>query len=253
VTKERHDGELPLRVVDRIDSTHDALVDSVRRGEVGDRHGILALEQGAGHGRHGRPWVGSRGDTLMVSVAVSPVEPDSAAFLSPLSALSVLDLLSGLDLGPRCRWKWPNDVLLDGRKVAGLLLALVTDPAGGWCAVVSLGLNRAAPAGGWPPELQQRATSLRECGVEGPTVEALGEAWHRALRARIAQWRRAGTAPALEVLRRSLSVGGRVRVGGGPEVIEGCVEGVDRDGRLLVRTDRRLRALMAGELEEIDP
>src|SRR4051794_8140062 len=117
---------------------------------AGAPHGtiVTATEQTAGRGRQGRTWVGPPGRALLVSIVVRGFDE-----LLPLRAgLAVADVA-----GPSARVKWPNDVLLDGRKVAGILAE--GRPAEGW-AVVGIGLNVAVEVAGLPEELRGLAGTL---------------------------------------------------------------------------------------------
>jgi BirA family transcriptional regulator, biotin operon repressor / biotin---[acetyl-CoA-carboxylase] ligase len=192
--------------------------------ELADRgapHGTLvtASEQTAGRGRQGRTWVTPSGSAIAASVILRTFDD-----LLPLRAgLAVADLA-----GPNARVKWPNDVLLDGRKVAGIL---VEARAPDW-AVVGIGVNVV----GVPAEVADIATSLGREDVEG----ALGELM-RALDHRVEQ----DAAEILAALReRDALLGRRVRWNGG----EGVGAGIDASGALLVEAAGRTIALNSGEV-----
>jgi BirA family biotin operon repressor/biotin-[acetyl-CoA-carboxylase] ligase len=187
----------------------------------GAPHGTLvsASEQTAGRGRQGRTWVTPPGTAIAASVILREFDD-----LLPLRAgLAVADLA-----GDAARVKWPNDVLLDGRKVAGIL---VEARAPDW-AVVGIGVN----VTGVPPEVADIATSLQREDVEGALAELLV-----ALDRRVAQ-------PAAEVLvalrERDALLGRRVRWSGG----DGVGAGIDASGALLVETPIGMTALSSGEV-----
>ena len=187
----------------------------------GAPHGTLvtASEQTAGRGRQGRTWVTPPGTAIAASVILREFDD-----LLPLRAgLAVADLAS-----ETARVKWPNDVLLDGLKVAGIL---VEARAPDW-AVVGIGVN----VTGVPPEVADIATSLQREDVEGALAELLV-----ALDRRVAQ-------PAAEVLvalrSRDALFGRRVRWAGG----EGVGAGIDASGALLVETASGTSALSSGEV-----
>jgi BirA family transcriptional regulator, biotin operon repressor / biotin---[acetyl-CoA-carboxylase] ligase len=197
---------------------------NARARELADRgapHGTLvtASEQTAGRGRQGRTWVTPPGTAIAASVIVRTFDD-----LLPLRAgLAVADLA-----GDAARVKWPNDVLLDGRKVAGIL---VEARAPDW-AVVGIGVN----VTGVPPEVADIATSLERDDVEGALAELLV-----ALDARVAE----PVADALAALReRDALLGRRVRWSGG----EGVGAGIDSSGALLVETPVGVIALSSGEV-----
>jgi BirA family biotin operon repressor/biotin-[acetyl-CoA-carboxylase] ligase len=189
--------------------------------EGGAPHGTLvtASEQTAGRGRQGRTWVTPPGTAIAASVILREFDD-----LLPLRAgLAVADLAGGA-----ARVKWPNDVLLDGRKVAGIL---VEARAPEW-AVVGIGVNVVSV----PPEVADIATSLERDDVEGALSELL-----RALDRRVAQ-------PPGDVLaavrERDALLGQRVRWNGG----EGVGAGIDASGALLVDTPGGTVSLSSGEV-----
>jgi BirA family biotin operon repressor/biotin-[acetyl-CoA-carboxylase] ligase len=192
--------------------------------EGGAPHGTLvtASEQTAGRGRQGRTWVTPPGTAIAASVILRSFDD-----LLPLRAgLAVADLA-----GDGARVKWPNDVLLDGRKVAGIL---VEARAPDW-AVVGIGVNVVSV----PPEVEDIATALGRSDVEAALAELLV-----ALDRRVAQ-------PAVDVLaavrERDALLGRRVRWSGG----EGVGAGIDSSGALLVETGSGTTALSAGEVHLI--
>lgn len=213
----------------RTDSTNTRARELAARGAP---HGTLvtATEQTAGRGRQGRTWSAPPGRSLLCSVVIR--EPPR---LLPLAAGVAVAELAAAN-GAEARVKWPNDVLVDGRKVAGILVE--GRPQERW-AVVGVGLNVAVREADFPPELRGQAASL---GLQPTAIEPM-------LTALLAQLDRWVTAPADEVLeavrRRDALRGQRVRWADE----EGRAEGIDGDGRLLIRTgDGRRLALDAGEV-----
>lgn len=181
---------------------------------AGAPHGTLvtADSQSAGRGRQGRTWVAPAGRALLLSVIVR--EPP--ALLSLRAGLAVADLA-----GPSALVKWPNDVLLDGRKVAGVLVE--GRPAERW-AVVGIGVNAAVDVASMPVELRERAGSLGLAPGELPTaLETLLSA--------LAAWLSAPDDRVLEALRsRDALLGQTVRWSGGL----GRGAGIAPDGSLQV-------------------
>jgi BirA family biotin operon repressor/biotin-[acetyl-CoA-carboxylase] ligase len=196
---------------------------------AGAPHGTLvtAGEQTAGRGRQGRGWSAPAGRALLLSLVVR--EPDP---LLPLRAgLAVADVA-----GEAARVKWPNDVLLDGRKLAGVLVE--GRPQEDW-AVVGIGFNVALDPADLPPDVREQAATLgRAPGDLEPTLEEL----LRALARRLGE-----PAPAtIAALRtRDALLGRTIRFKGG----EGEAAGIDDAGRLLVAlADGTTRALDSGEV-----
>lgn len=204
---------------------------NVRARELAVRgapHGtvVTAGEQSAGRGRQGRTWSAPAGRALLCSVIVR----DPPRLLPLLTGVAVAELA-----GDAARVKWPNDVLLNGRKLAGILVE--GRPQERW-AVVGIGVNVALRREDFPPELRDTAATL---GLEPeaiePTLARLLEALER--------WLAAGEAAVLEAVRGRDALRDRpVRWAGG----EGVGAGIDGDGRLLVATGRETVALDAGEV-----
>lgn len=200
---------------------------------AGAPHGTLvtADEQTAGRGRQGRGWVAPPGRALLVSLIVRDLEEDAA--LLPLAAAVVVCEACEAAAGVECLVKWPNDVWIDRRKVAGILIE--GRPQEGW-AIVGIGLNAAIAADDFPPDLRDRATSV---GTEPETVLA-------ELTAALTRWLGAPDGEVLAAWReRDALQGERVRWQGG----EGVAAGIDDRGALLVDTGAGQRlALDAGEV-----
>jgi BirA family biotin operon repressor/biotin-[acetyl-CoA-carboxylase] ligase len=207
------------------DSTNARARDLARAGAP---HGTLvtAAEQSAGRGRQGRTWSAPAGQALLCSVLVrNPPE------LLPLAAgVAVAELA-----GPQARVKWPNDVLLDGLKVAGILVE--GRPQEGW-AVVGVGINLAVRLDDLPTELRSRAGTL------GLTPAELEPALAR-LMDLLTEWVAAPADDVLAAVRaRDALLGAAVRWAGGV----GRGAGIDGSGRLVVATSEGQVALDAGEV-----
>ncbi len=147
-----------IRVVDECPSTNAELVAWAETS--GADSGVLATRfQSAGRGRLGRTWTSVPGGGIACSVLVSGQSPAAAAWLPALAGLAVRDLAIASGLDPvRAALKWPNDVLVDGRKVAGILAERLPDGR----VVVGFGVNVTLTAAQLPvPD----ATSLLLCGA----------------------------------------------------------------------------------------
>jgi BirA family biotin operon repressor/biotin-[acetyl-CoA-carboxylase] ligase len=194
--------------------------------EQGAAHGTLvtADEQTAGRGRQGRGWVTPKG----VAIAASLVLRDYDDLLSLRAGLAVADVA-----GPAALVKWPNDVWVEGRKVAGILVE-----ARGW-AVLGIGVNVAVDPSTLPEEAAAVAGTL---GRDPSEVESTLTELLAALERRLGE----DKAAALEALReRDALLGKPVRWDGG----EGVGAGIDDSGALLVHLpDGSTTALSAGEV-----
>src|SRR4051794_29509047 len=194
--------------------------------DAGAPHGTLvtASEQTAGRGRQGRGWVTPPG----TAIAASLVLRDYDALLPLRAGLAVADVT-----GPQARVKWPNDVWLDGRKVAGILVE-----ARGW-AVLGIGVNVALDPATLPPDVAEVAGSL---GRGTDELESTLSELLSALEIRLA----ASPADVVAALReRDALLGRHLTWDGG----EGVGAGIDEQGALLVtRADGSTTALSAGEV-----
>jgi len=195
---------------------------------------VTAAEQTAGRGRQGRSWTAPAGAALLYSVILRPLERRHA--LLPLAAaVAVCDAAEALESGLECRIKWPNDVWVGERKLAGILIE--ARPQDGW-AVVGVGLNLAIAEADFPPELRETATSLA-------SAPSAAEA-RTALDGKLGEWVEADAVAILSAWERRDALRGReISWDGG----SGVAEGVSETGDLLVLTAGGDRvALGAGEV-----
>ncbi|MCW2997140.1 MAG: biotin--[acetyl-CoA-carboxylase] ligase [Solirubrobacterales bacterium] len=201
---------------------------------AGAPHGTLvtADEQSAGRGRQGRAWSAPAGHSLLLSVVLR----DPPSLLPLHAAVAVAETVAGVALEAAVTIKWPNDVHLDGRKVAGILAE--GRPQAGW-AVLGVGLNVATRLQDLPVELHDTAATL---GLQPSQRDGVLTALLRNLE----QTLTLTSADLLEAWRARDALRGReVRWSGGT----GTAAGVDGDGRLIVELDGGGRtALDAGEV-----
>lgn len=194
---------------------------------------VLAVAQARGRGRHGRSWNSPPGN-LYASLLLRPQSSlAAAATLALVAGLSVAEALQE-HVQPRQRvtLKWPNDLLLDGAKLAGILLEGADDGAGG-CAwvVIGLGLNLArAPAGTPYP-----ATSLAEGAGLALTPDEVLATWLPIFGRRLRQWRSRGFAGLRDAwLAQAQGLGSQARLRLGERLVHGRFAGLDADGALLL-------------------
>ncbi len=191
----------------------------------GDPEGATAAtdEQTAGRGRLGRRWIAPRGRALLVSVLLRPDRLEAAPQLSLVAGLALARAVEEA-AGVSCALKWPNDVLVGERKLAGIL---AEGRAGG--VVLGMGLNVGQEAHELPPGDRRAPTSLRvETGRPHDRAELLATLL-AALEEAYDLWRGSGLAPLLgELARRDWLAGREVAVGGH----RGVAAGIEPDGRL---------------------
>jgi BirA family biotin operon repressor/biotin-[acetyl-CoA-carboxylase] ligase len=221
----------PHRHYARTDSTNTRARELAAAGAPGGTV-VTAGEQTAGRGRQGRTWTAPPGRALLYSALLRPL--DDRHMVLPLAVpLAVCETAEALRPGLECGVKWPNDVLVDGRKLAGILIE--ARPQDGW-AVIGVGLNLAIAAEEFPPELRETATSL---------ASAPGENAAAALNRRLTEWVGADSGAVLTAWRERDALKGReVAWEGG----SGVADGVNDRGYLLVLTGTGRVAVGAGEV-----
>ena len=141
-------GGYRLEAFDRLGSTNDEAMARARAGDPG-RLWIVAGEQGRGRGRHGRHWASPPGNLHASLLLVDPCPPALAPQLGFVAGLALHEAAAACGVAPgRLTLKWQNDLLLDGAKVAGILLEGAAGPGGGLAVVIGWGVNVAhRPAG----------------------------------------------------------------------------------------------------------
>ena len=219
---------------------HHRLTDSTNeqaRGlaEAGAPHGtvVTADEQRAGRGRQGREWTAPPGSAVLMSLVLRDLD-ERHALLPLAAAVAVCEACEAAGV-PAARVKWPNDVWIDRRKVAGMLIE--GRPQAGW-AVLGIGINVTTDS--FPPELANIATSLRLAGYETTSEAVLFD-----LIAALDRWIGAPPEAVLEAWRsRDALKGERVRWSDG----DGTADGIDDSGALLVQTRNGPVTLDAGEV-----
>jgi BirA family biotin operon repressor/biotin-[acetyl-CoA-carboxylase] ligase len=212
-----------------------------------DRLWVTADEQTAGRGRRGRDWSSPPGNLYASLLLKSPAEPRRAADLCFVAALALSDAIGAV--APRAAaglaLKWPNDVLVFGSKVAGILVEGV-HRAEGFTTVIGCGVNIASH----PHATPIPATHLRKSDASA-TIALLFRSLSDAVAARLALWNR-GTGFAVirqDWLAQAAGVGQRivVRLPGGE--VDGVFEALDPEGALVLReNDGGLRSVSAGEV-----
>ena len=242
-----------------IGSTNAEALRLARSGDCG-RLWVVSPHQSAGRGRRGRPWATEPGNlaaTALVVVDGAPAMAATLGFVGGLAldealrrlapSLAVAIALDGAEgTGGRLRLKWPNDVLLDGRKLAGIGLEAEPTGEGRFAVAVGIGVNVISAPDGLP----YPATSLAALGVPlraADVFAALAEAF--AGIERLWDGGRGFEAIRRLWLDRAAGLGAEVVVGLGGEVVRGVFETIDGEGRLVVRgADGRARSVSAGEV-----
>ncbi|WNG47989.1 biotin--[acetyl-CoA-carboxylase] ligase [Archangium minus] len=223
--------------------------DGAEHGEV-----VITEQQTAGKGRRGRTWVSPTGLNLYFSVILRPeLPPQRAPELTLVAAVALAEALRETDADARI--KWPNDVQLGGRKVAGILTELSAEPERVHFVVLGIGVNLNAGPEDFPPEVAATATSLSQ---------VLGRRVNRALFTatlwgRLEEWldlhHEVGFDPVRQRWKElSSTLGQEVLVRTDRSELRGVAEDIDGSGALLVRTaEGSLERVLAGDVEQLRP
>lgn len=237
---------------DEIDSTNE---EARRLAEGGASHGavIWAKRQTSGRGRMGRVWVSAEGN-LFCSVLLAPnCEQNIAAQLSFVSAVAVIDTLAPIIPGGELACKWPNDILLDGKKIGGILLESfeTADMHPGqermvrW-VVVGVGIN----VDSCPQNTDIPATYLKAAGVEIISAKIVLSRFIHHFITIYDLWAKRGFSPIRKRwMEHAFREGKAIEVRLPKQSLTGIFEGIDTSGRLLLkaRTGKRI-TVSAGEV-----
>ena len=227
-----------LVALDSVGSTND---EAARLADAGAREGtvVWARELTGGRGRRGRHWVSPVGNLYSSTVLRPDCVAQRAAELGFAAALAVSDIVP---TGREVRVKWPNDVMVDGGKVAGILLESSIGQGGRVEHVVAgIGVNV-----GFAPQVAE----MRYPGAAlGGSVEAALERLAQALARRLAEWRHNGfEAVRTAWLAKAGPLGVAVDVRLADELVQGSIAGLDQEGALMLDTSAGPRKIVSGEL-----
>lgn len=241
-------GVPALRVFRRVGSTNDVARDLAGAGAP-EGTLVLADEQTRGRGRRGRDWWAPAGASLSMSMLLRPSDPAMRTLTLRLG----LAAARGLDHGApfRVDLKWPNDLVIGGRKTGGILCEAVAVEDRVTYVVAGMGLNLCRPREGWPPEVGDRVTSLEEAGsapVDPPAmVERVVEGW---LAVAADRGHLLSDAEREAFDRRDVLRGRVIARDGQPA---GVALGITPAGALRVRNGDETSEIIAGTIRTIDP
>lgn len=228
-----------------IDSTNLEALRRARAGETGPLW-IWAESQSQGRGRQGREWVSETGNLYATLLLTLNMDPARAGGLSFVAALALADTLANLAPHAAITLKWPNDVLLNGAKAAGILIE--TELQGSrLTAAIGCGLNLAHA----PQNTRYPATSLAAEGTTSTSAQAL-QNLSLAFAARLVEWQEGRNFAAIrnDWLARAHALGETVSLTVGPENITGTFTDLSADGAMILTlANGTTRALHAGEVQ----
>ena len=236
-----------LVFLEQVDSTNDEAKRQAEKGAV-DGTLVAAAEQSAGKGRRGRSWVSIKGAGVWMSLMLRPdFPPECASMLTLVAAMAVEEGIRQVT-GISGQIKWPNDVVIEGKKVCGILTEMSTEMECIHYVVVGIGINVGIEE--FPEEIQDMATSLYLCTGKrvkrAALAAAVAEAWEfyyerftktRDLRFLMAEYNQ-----------NLVNMGREVRVLAPEGEYTGISRGINEKGELLVETEEGLRTVISGEV-----
>jgi BirA family transcriptional regulator, biotin operon repressor / biotin---[acetyl-CoA-carboxylase] ligase len=234
----------------KVDSTNRV---ALELGHAGEPEGavILGEEQTAGRGRSGRGWHSERAAgiyvTLLLRPKLAPVQAPLLTMMAGLSAHTAIQTQTGLSVD----LKWPNDLLIGGKKVGGILTEMHAEPAQVRFVIVGMGLNVNQER--FPAELAASATSLRVASGQKQSRLELLVRLLREFERDYNDFLSEGPAAVIERFTRASSYaqGKRVRVSNGKENFTGTTAGVGPEGLLQVKRDSgQVMTVIAGDVAE---
>lgn len=237
-----------LAFFEETDSTN---IQARRLGEQGAVHGTLAVAeaQTSGRGRRGKTWVSPRGSSVFMSILLRPpLHPSKASMLTLVAALAVSEGIEAVTK-QRCLIKWPNDLVLGGKKVCGILTEMQAEMEEIRYVVVGMGINVNLKS--FPEEVSQVATSLyleSGCMVSrNQLIWASMEAFERYYHEFMTTHDMSSLIQTYES--RLANRDKHVKVLAAKDGFQGICLGIDNKGELLVRTeDGQIRSVMSGEV-----
>ena len=235
---------------DSLPSTNAKAFARARAGEPGGLW-VTASEQSAGHGRRGRAWTTEKGNLAASLLLMDPAPPAIAATISFVASVALHQALidvAGPSLAERLSLKWPNDLLLDRHKVAGILVEGEKIARDHFAVVIGVGVNCVSH-----PEIEDAAYPASDLVARGTPVDAELLFYRLATRMaeEITRWDAGSGFAAIRAawIGRSSGIGEAIRVNLSDRSVEGRFEDLDVSGRLiLVRTDGKRESFSAGDV-----
>lgn len=239
-----------LHHYESLDSTNAKAFELAHEGGF---HGevIVAEHQTQGRGRRGRTWVSPPGKSLALSVILRPeLPPSRAPECTLVAAVALAETLR--DSGAAASIKWPNDVQLEGRKVAGILTELSADVERVHFIVLGIGVNLNTSPADFPPELAEVATSV-SIARQSHVHRALFTA---ALLSKLEHWFDVWTEQGFEPIRAAWkglasTLGQEILVRADQRELRGVAEDIDAVGALLLRVGDRVERVLSGDVEQV--
>jgi BirA family biotin operon repressor/biotin-[acetyl-CoA-carboxylase] ligase len=235
-----------------VDSTNDRIKQRAREGE---NQGLIisAGEQTAGKGRVGRKWESPSGESVYTSILLRPedISLESVPTVTVVAAMAVRDALERL-YGLKGQIKWPNDIVIGGKKICGILTEMELKDGKVWYVVVGIGVNVHNQS--FPDEIAYKATSVdleleKTTGNTGHRKELTRELWN-SFKKYYNIFIETGDMSGLkeEYERHLANLGNRVRIEASEASYEATALGINNKGELLIEVDGEQRTIRTGEV-----
>jgi BirA family biotin operon repressor/biotin-[acetyl-CoA-carboxylase] ligase len=213
--------------------------------EIGEPEGLAvqAMQQTKGRGRHGNDWVSPMGNLYVSSLLRPSCKADKAGQMAFVTALALSEAMGEVIDASRAKTlKWPNDILIDGEKISGILLETKLDSHGRVdYLIIGTGVNIFAPPEG--------ASSLDKIKREPVYVNKFRDRYLQKLFDHYTSWQNKGFAPVREAwLKQAHGLGQNMKIRLPEITYEGIFEGLDETGALLATVEGKRRTFTAGEV-----
>ncbi|WP_347353040.1 biotin--[acetyl-CoA-carboxylase] ligase [Acetoanaerobium noterae] len=233
-----------VEVLESVDSTNDYAKKKAK--ELVDGSVIISLEQVKGKGRRGRSFHSGKGDGIYLSIILKPgFEPAKAPFITSIAGAALVNTFNKFNI--QTKVKWPNDVLINGKKVAGILTEMSADMEFIEYIVLGVGINVSGLE--FPNELKNIATSLK---LEGYDVKKLNIIWQFVYEFELLYnlYLNENTSEVVNILRNNSSVlGKQINVHYMNEVESAIAVDINNQGALIIKTQEgEVKELSSGEI-----
>ncbi|MEQ1706752.1 MAG: biotin--[acetyl-CoA-carboxylase] ligase [Terricaulis sp.] len=241
------DGRAPIESFDELDST---MLEARRRAERGELGPVwlIARRQTAGRGRRGRAWMSFDGNLLATHLFMTALPPAEIALLGFAAGIAIAETIEAMGGVGRVALKWPNDVMIDGAKTAGILIDSGALGGGRLWVALAFGINISAA-----PRAIDQPTSCVRMVLPHDVATPSSTEFFNALRPRLETWAARLAEEGFEPLRRAWlsraqGLGHQVRVLQGDQALEGRVAGLSARGELELDTQDGRRLIAAGDV-----
>ncbi len=232
-------ADVPVFYEDSTPSTNETAKAAARDGSL-MRAAFLAGEQTKGRGRMGRTWVSAPGQGVYVTLLARPkIDASRVSGITLMAAVAVCEAVQSLT-GAQAAIKWPNDVLIGGKKAAGILTEGMVQMDGVEFVVCGIGVNTCAASLGGELEPIAAAAEANHTELAAGIIDRFFEAFN--------MFEARGLAPFMPAFRERSAVRGTVTLSSAGESITGSFAGYDDEGAILIGTDGGTRRFVAGEV-----